>query len=133
MSSFTRLTVLTSVLTLIVVVCSIKEAAAQELQTYELDECPLENGEVIGECVIAYRTVGELNAGGTNAVLLTTWGLFGTSEQKLAYVGPDGWVDTDRHFVIVVDAFGNGVSSSPSNSRTQPGEDFPRFTIRDMV
>jgi len=74
MSSFTRLTVLTSVLTLIVVVCSIKEAAAQELQTYELDECPLENGEVIEECVIAYRTVGELNAEGTNAVLLPTWG-----------------------------------------------------------
>ena len=132
MSSFTRLTVLSSVLFLFFAVCSIKETAAQELRTYNLGECALESGEVIEECVIAYRTVGELNANGSNAVLLTTWGS-GTSEQKLAYVGPDGWVDPDRHFVIVVDAFGNGVSSSPSNSRTQPGDDFPQVTIRDMV
>ncbi len=132
MSSFTRLTVLSSVLILIFAVCSIKETAAQELRTYNLGECALESGEVIEECVIAYRTVGELNAGGTNAVLLPTWGS-GTSEQKLAFVDSEGWVDPDRHFVIVVDAFGNGVSSSPSNSRTQPGEDFPQVTIRDMV
>ncbi len=32
-----------------------------------------------------------------------------------------------------MDAFGNGVSSSPSNSKAQPGPTFPRFTIQDMV
>ena len=35
--------------------------------------------------------------------------------------------------MIFVDAFGNGVSSSPSNSETQPGSRFPTITIRDMV
>ena len=33
----------------------------------------------------------------------------------------------------IVDAIGNGVSSSPSNSKEQPGMKFPKFTIRDMV
>ena len=48
-------------------------------------------------------------------------------------VGPDGYVDPSRFFVILVDALGNGVSSSPSNSSVQPRMGFPVFTIRDMV
>jgi homoserine O-acetyltransferase/O-succinyltransferase len=110
-------------------------AAAQELQFAHLGTCPLESGEVIEECVLGYWTVGELAADGSNAVLLAPWG-FGTSEQKLAsdaYVGAEGWVDPERYFIIVVDAFGNGVSSSPSNSPTQPGTAFPEFTIRDII
>jgi homoserine O-acetyltransferase len=42
-------------------------------------------------------------------------------------------VDSARYFVIIVDALGNGVSSSPSNSTLQPGGDFPRFTMGDVV
>jgi homoserine O-acetyltransferase len=42
-------------------------------------------------------------------------------------------VDTNRYFVILVDAIGNGVSTSPSNSKKQPLTKFPQFTIRDMV
>ena len=47
--------------------------------------------------------------------------------------GPKFLLDTTRYFVIVVDPFGNGVSSSPSNSKTQHATAFPVFTIRDMV
>jgi homoserine O-acetyltransferase len=42
-------------------------------------------------------------------------------------------VDSSKYFVIAIDALGNGVSSSPSNSRRQPRMKFPRFTVRDMV
>jgi homoserine O-acetyltransferase len=42
-------------------------------------------------------------------------------------------IDSGRYFVIAVDAIGNGVSTSPSNSKTQPRLKFPRFSIRDMV
>jgi homoserine O-acetyltransferase len=35
--------------------------------------------------------------------------------------------------VILVDSIGNGVSTSPSNSKTQPRLQFPKFTIHDMV
>ena len=47
--------------------------------------------------------------------------------------GPGHFLDTNKYFVIVVDPFGNGVSSSPSNSTAQHGTAFPVFTIRDMV
>jgi homoserine O-acetyltransferase len=102
------------------------------LQVAELGECPLQSGEAILDCRVAYRTFGQLNAERSNAVLFTTQ-FTGTSAQIAGYLGPDGLVDTTTHFVIAVDAFGNGVSSSPSNSSAQPGADFPRVSIRDMV
>lgn len=92
----------------------------------------LESGQVIRECRIGYRTFGALNADRSNAVLFPTW-FTGNSAQLADLAGPGKLVDTARWFVIAVDALGNGVSSSPSNSRLQPRMRFPRFTIRDMV
>lgn len=43
------------------------------------------------------------------------------------------YVDPAKFFVIIVDAIGNGVSVSPSNSNAHPAQRFPRFTIADMV
>jgi homoserine O-acetyltransferase len=41
--------------------------------------------------------------------------------------------DSSKYFVVAVDAFGNGVSSSPSNSTRQPDQSFPQFSIKDLV
>lgn len=105
---------------------------AQELQLADMGECPLESGEVILDCRIAYRTVGTMNQDGSNVILFPTW-FGGTTESLLAQVGENGFIDPTRFYVIMVDAFGNGVSSSPSNSPRQPGARFPRIGIRDMV
>jgi homoserine O-acetyltransferase len=48
-------------------------------------------------------------------------------------LGPKGLFDPAPYYVVVIDAIGNGVSCSPSNSRTQHGVAFPHFTVRDMV
>jgi len=120
-------------LALILLVLSRLPAAAQpELHVAELGECPLESGEVLQDCRVEYRVFGELNPGRSNAVLFTT-GLNGTSEGLAEDIGPEGWVDDSEYFVIAVGAFGNGVSSSPSNSVAQPDSAFPRLAIRDMV
>lgn len=112
---------------------AVPRAASQELQHAHLGRCPLEQGGFIEECVVSYRTLGTLDPGRNNAVLFPTWA-GGTSQQLVgAFAGPDGWVSPEEHFVILVDAFGNGVSSSPSTSATQPGTAFPAFTIRDIV
>ena len=42
-------------------------------------------------------------------------------------------MDSDKYFVVLVDSMGNGISTSPSNSSSQPWMKFPEFTIRDMV
>src|SRR5438477_3839000 len=92
----------------------------------------LRNGAIIHGFRLGYRTLGKLNAEKSNAILWPTW-LGGKSEDLLQFVGPGKVVDSSRYFVILVDAIGNGVSISPSNSAKQLRMKFPEFTIRDMV
>ena len=101
-------------------------------QFAEFGDFKLHDGAVIHEFRLGYRTLGRLNATRSNAVLWPTW-IGGKSQDFLQFVGPANVVDTNRYFVILVDAIGNGVSSSPSNSKKQPLMKFPQFTIRDMV
>ncbi len=101
-------------------------------QFAELGECVLESGAVIADCRIGYVTLGKLNAERSNAILFPTF-YGGNTGHIVPYLGPGKLVDTDKFFVIVVDSFGNGISSSPSNSTKQPGAAFPAMSIRDMV
>ncbi len=81
---------------------------------------------------LGYRLCGKLNARKSNAVLFPAW-FGGNSGQMLANVGPGRLLDSRKYFVILVDPLGNGISTSPSNSRLQPGMKFPRITIAGMV
>lgn len=97
----------------------------------EFSECRLLGGESIAPCRIGYRTYGTLTADKTNAILIPTW-YTGTSADH-AYLVSAELIDPDQYFVIIVDALGNGVSSSPSNSEQQANGRFPEITITDMV
>ena len=107
-------------------------AGYAQQQFADLGDFKLVSGEVIRECRIGYRTFGALNDDKSNAILLPTW-FGGRSEQLAPNIGPGKLTDSTKYFVIAVDAIGNGVSSSPSNSKLQPRMKFPKFTIRDMV
>ncbi len=101
-------------------------------QFADLGDFELDNGAVIRDCRIGFRTLGRLDSERSNAVLWPTW-FGGESADLLRFVAQEGYVDPDRFFVVLVDALGNGVSSSPSNSAAQAGAAFPQFSIRDMV
>jgi homoserine O-acetyltransferase len=108
-------------------------AVAQSQQRFaDLGTCTTSRGEVVRECRVGYRTFGRLNERRDNAVLVPTWH-GGRSETMTFILGSDRWIDTTRYFAILVDKLGNGVSTSPSNSRSQPGRRFPRLTYGDMV
>jgi homoserine O-acetyltransferase/O-succinyltransferase len=101
-------------------------------QLINLGECKLESGATIRDCKIGVITIGTLNGARDNAILFPTW--YGGKSSDLArYVGADKLVDPAKYFVILADSFGNGVSSSPSNSATQSGAAFPAVSIRDML
>jgi homoserine O-acetyltransferase/O-succinyltransferase len=106
------------------------EEGAQQFA--ELGDLKLQSGAVIHDFRLGYRTAGALNAEKSNALLWPTW-LGGKSEALLQFAAPGNVADTAKYFVVMVDAIGDGVSSSPSNSRTQARLKFPEFTIRDMV
>jgi len=108
--------------------------AQGEFHFIKMGNYRLETGKVIRNCRLAYRTFGVLNADKSNVILFPTW-LAGTTKDlvDLGLIGPGKLADSSKYFVVAVDAFGNGVSSSPSNSSFQPDQAFPRFSIKDLV
>jgi homoserine O-acetyltransferase len=48
-------------------------------------------------------------------------------------IGEGKALDPSRYFIVATDPIGNGLSTSPSNTARQPGMQFPRFNIRDIV
>jgi homoserine O-acetyltransferase len=110
-----------------------KEALPPPAQQFaQLGAFKLENQAVIEDCAIGYRTLGTLNAERSNAIVFLTWHN-GKSSDILGLLSPKGLFDPAPYYVVVIDAIGNGVSCSPSNSKTQHGPAFPSFSIRDMV
>lgn len=107
--------------------------AEPPLRFAELGTCSTSSGTIIHDCRIGYRTAGRLNERRDNAVVIPTW-YGGTSADLLRLLeSGTAFVDTTRFFVVLVDALGNGVSTSPSNSVRQPGAAFPQVDIADMV
>src|SRR5215472_9281650 len=88
-------------------------------QFADLGNFKLQDGSVIFDFRVGYRTLGRLNADKSNAILWPTW-LGGTSQDLLEFIGPGKVLDSNKYFVVLVDAIGDGVSTSPSNSKTQP-------------
>ena len=120
-------------LSLVVLLLSLSApASAQEQKFADLGDFKLESGEVIRGCRVGYRTFGAVNGDKSNVILFPTWAS-GTTGQLASNFGPGRLVDTTKFYVVAVDALGNGVSSSPSNSTAQPRMKFPRFGVRDMV
>ena len=101
-------------------------------QYASIGDFKLENGQVIRDCRVAYRTFGQLNADKSNVVLFTTW-FTGTTAELIDAIGPGKLIDSSKYYVIAADALGDGFSSSSSNSNTQARLKFPQFSIRDMV
>ncbi len=92
----------------------------------------LESGEAIRDFRQSYLVHGLPEADGSNVVLVTS-SLGGDAHRMDFLIGEGLALDTSRYCVIATDAIGNGWSSSPSNSSTQKGMDFPGYSIRDMV
>src|SRR5215510_5258364 len=102
----------------LVILFSFLPVSAQQ-QFAQLGDFKLESGEVIRDCRIGYRTFGKLNADKSNVIIFPTWA-GGTTEQLQSNIGPGKLLNSEKYFVIAVDALGNGVSSSPSTSKLQP-------------
>lgn len=102
-------------------------------ERFDLGDVDLQYGGLLPSASIAYETHGVLNAARDNAVLFPTW-CAGNHRDVRYIIGEGRALDPARYFIIVVDIFGNGMSSSPSN--TPPPFDrmrFPHVSILDNV
>lgn len=90
-----------------------------ETGRFALGDLVLQSGETITGATLSYSTWGTLAPGRDNVVVFpTSYSAHHTDQAWL--VAPDKILDPSRWFVITPDMFGNGLSSSPSNTPDYP-------------
>ena len=130
-----RLLAVSSAVSLLLAVCVPVYAhgpSAPPHQSHALGDLQLESGEVIRDFSISYVTHGTLNANKSNAVLMVT-ALGGNHHRIDNLIGAGRALYPAKYFIIATDAISNGLTTSPSNSKSQPRMQFPKFNMRDMV
>jgi homoserine O-acetyltransferase len=92
---------------------------AKETGRYALGDLPVLKGGTIAGATLHWRTHGTLSPARDNVVLYPT--SYGATTAELEWlIGSDGVLDPTRWFVVQIDMFGNGVSSSPFDTPGYP-------------
>lgn len=101
--------------------------------SFTLAQFTFESGTTVPNVKVVYGTYGRLNARKDNVILLPSHYLADHHGYDWL-IGPGLALDTSRYFLVATELFGNGHSSSPSNT-PEPfhGPRFPVATIRDNV
>jgi homoserine O-acetyltransferase len=104
-----------------------------DYRTFEAGDVVLQSGLTYRSARLAYKTFGTLDAAKSNAVVYPT--SYGAQHTDLQWaIAPGKALDPTKYFIVIVNKFGNGLSSSPSN--TPPPFDrarWPHFTMTDNV
>ena len=106
---------------------------APQQHEFVIQNFKTESGVTLPQARVVYGTYGRLNAAGDNAVLLPSHYMADWHGYEWI-IGPDKALDPTKLFLVATELFGNGRSSSPSNT-PEPfhGPRFPVMTIRDNV
>lgn len=95
---------------------------------FEAGDPTIQSGEVLQDGRVVWKTYGTLSANKDNVVLFpTSYGARHADQEWL--IGPDQILDPTRWFIVIANMFGNGLSSSPSNTSRYP----PLVTVWDNV
>ena len=103
------------------------------MNNYELGDIELLSGETLLSAKLAYKTYGALNSDKNNVILLPTF-YTGTHKRNEGFFGVNRAINPEKHFIISINLFGNGLSTSPSNAdKKQRGSKFPTITLWDNI
>ena len=90
-----------------------------EGRVFELGSLRLQSGIVLANARLVYQTYGTLSPDRSNVVLYPT--SFGAQHTDIEWlIAPSGILDPSRYFVIIVNMFGGGLSTSPSHTGGEP-------------
>src|ERR1700758_3394821 len=104
-----------------------------DVHEFVIEKFHTESGVVLPKARVVYGTYGHLNAAHDNVVLLPSHYMAKLNGYEWL-MGPGKALDPEKLFLVTTELFGNGSSSSPSNT-PEPfhGPRFPVMTIRDNV
>jgi len=84
-------------------------------QSFSIQRFELQCGAVLPEATLVYQTYGELAGDRRNVILYPT--SYGAQHTDIDWlIGGDRILNPERWFIVIPNQFGNGLSTSPSNS-----------------
>ncbi|EDO04926.1 hypothetical protein SS1G_07410 [Sclerotinia sclerotiorum 1980 UF-70] len=101
---------------------------APGVQRYSLGNWKLQSGQEIPDAHIAYKTFGDP---GSPAIIYPSW-FSGAIADNEWLIGETQALNPRKYFIIITALFGNGESSSPSNTPLSLSP-FPKVTFYDNV
>jgi homoserine O-acetyltransferase len=95
---------------------------------FDAGDLTVQSGACLAKARLSWKTHGTLSPNRDNVIVYPT--SYGAQHTDLEWlIGPDKILDPSRWFIIIPDMFGNGLSSSPSDT-----DDYPTLvTIHDNV
>jgi homoserine O-acetyltransferase len=104
-----------------------------DYQVFEAGNVVLQSGRTFRNMRLAYKTYGTLNSDKSNVILYPT--SYSAQHFDTEFmVREDGALDPTRYFIVIPNLFGNGLSSSPSNTPWPDiGTRYPDVTLYDSV
>ncbi|MBN9236659.1 MULTISPECIES: alpha/beta fold hydrolase [Phyllobacteriaceae] len=104
-----------------------------DYEIYSLGDFVLQRGATLRDAKLAYKTFGKLNAKKDNVIVFPTW-YSGQHVDNEWLIGKGMTLDPAKYFIIIPNMFGNGLSSSPSNTPEPYNKSrFPQVTAYDNV
>ena len=104
-----------------------------DYQIFEAGDVVLQSGLTYRRARLAYKTYGALDAARSNVIVYpTSYGAQHTDTEWM--IGTDKALDPSKYFIVIPNKFGNGLSSSPSNTPAPFDRGrYPHFTMTDNV
>ena len=104
-----------------------------DYEVFSAGDVKLQRGATLRDCKLAYKTFGKLNAARDNVIVYPTW-YSGQHYDNEWLIGEGMALDPDKHFIIIPNMLGNGLSSSPGNMPAPYDRArFPNITLCDNV
>jgi len=105
----------------------------KKYQEFNLGNVKLLSGRILKSAKLVYKTYGKLNKNSSNVIVLPTF-YTGTHIRNEGFIGKNRAINPNKYFIISINMFSNGLSSSPSNTvKSQHGSQFPEITLWDNI
>ena len=105
----------------------------KKYQEFNLGNVKLLSGKILKSAKLVYKTYGKLNKDHSNVIVLPTF-YTGTHIRNEGFIGKNRAINPNKYFIISINMFGNGLSSSPSNSnKLHHSSQFPEITLWDNI
>ena len=106
---------------------------ARDFQVFDAGNVLLQSGRTFRKMTVAYKAFGVLNGDKSNVIVYPT--SYSAQHYDTQFmVGVGAALDPSKYFIIIPNLFGNGLSSSPSNTPwPDVGSRYPNVTCFDAV